>query len=77
MLVKFELPFYVGFPLTLAFMMVFGIVLQVLVLRPMIGEPIISVIMVTIGLSMFFQGLVSWIFGGYTKAYPQVLKPNR
>lgn len=72
MLVKFELPFYVGFPLTLAFMVVFGILLQILVLRPMIGEPIISVIMVTVGLSMFFQALVSWIFGGYTKAFPQV-----
>jgi len=74
MLVKFELPFYVGFPLTLVFMLIFGIVLQVVVLRPMIGEPIISVIMITIGLSMFFQALVSWIFGGYTKAYPTVFE---
>ena len=72
MLVKFELPFYISFPLTLVFMVVFGILLQVVVLRPMIGEPIISVIMVTIGLSMFFQALVAWIFGGYTKAFPQV-----
>jgi len=74
MLVKFEMPFYLGFPLTLAFMVVFGIVLQMVVLRPMIGEPIISVIMVTIGLSMFFQALVSWIFGGYTKAFPAVFE---
>ncbi|PLX80608.1 MAG: branched-chain amino acid ABC transporter permease [Desulfuromonas sp.] len=74
LLVKFELPFYVSFPLTLAFMVVFGILLQVVVLRPMIGEPIISVIMVTIGLSMFFQALVAWIFGGYTKAYPKVFE---
>jgi branched-chain amino acid transport system permease protein len=72
LLVHFELPFYVGFPITLAFMAVFGILLQMVVLRPLIGEPIISVIMVTIGLSMFFQSLISWIFGGYTKAYPQV-----
>mgnify|MGYP000303248327 CR=1 FL=1 len=34
-----------------------------LVLRPMIGEPIISVIMVTIGLSIFFQALIRWLFG--------------
>ncbi|PLX92656.1 MAG: branched-chain amino acid ABC transporter permease [Desulfuromonas sp.] len=74
LLVKFELPFYLGFPITLAFMLVFGILLQVLVLRPMIGEPIISVIMVTIGLSMFFQALIAWIFGGYTKAFPTVFE---
>jgi len=72
LLVKFELPFYLGFPITLVFMLVFGVVLQMVVLRPMIGEPIISVIMVTIGLSMFFQSLISWIFGGYTKAFPTV-----
>ncbi len=74
LLVKFELPFYIGFPITLVFMVIFGIVLQMVVLRPMIGEPIISVIMVTIGLSMFFQSLMSWMFGGYTKAFPQVFE---
>ncbi len=74
MLVKFELPFYIGFPLTLAFMVLFGILLQVVVLRPLIGEPVISVLMVTIGLSMFFQALMAWMFGGYTKAFPQVFE---
>jgi len=74
LLVKFELPFYLGFPITLAFMVIFGIVLQMVVLRPMIGEPIISVIMVTIGLSMFFQSLMSWMFGGYAKSFPQVFE---
>jgi len=72
LLVKFELPFYLGFPITLAFMVVFGILLQMVVLRPLIGEPIISVIMVTIGLSMFFQSLMGWIFGVYAKPFPQV-----
>jgi branched-chain amino acid transport system permease protein len=74
MLVKFELPFYVGFPLTLVFMVVFGILLQVVVLRPLIGEPVISVLMVTIGLSIFFRALMAWMYGGYTKAFPQVFE---
>ncbi len=51
LLVKFQVPFFVGMLITLAFMVAFGIALQMLVLRPLIGEPIISVIMVTIGLS--------------------------
>jgi branched-chain amino acid transport system permease protein len=74
LLVKFELPFYIGFPITLVFMLIFGIVLQMVVLRPMIGEPIISVIMVTIGLSMFFQSLMGWMFGGYAKSFPTVFE---
>ena len=71
-LVYLQLPFIVGFLLTLVFMAGFGILLQMIVLRPMIGEPIISVIMVTIGLSMFFQALMKWIFGVSAESYPKV-----
>lgn len=72
LLTYWQLPFWIGFPITLAFMMVFGILLQVIVLRPMIGEPIISVIMVTIGLAIFFQAMMKWIFGVFAQPYPQV-----
>ena len=72
LLTHYQLPFYIGFPITLAFMMVFGVVLQTVVLRPMIGEPIISVIMVTIGLSIFFQALVKWMFGVFAKPFPPI-----
>ncbi len=71
-LVYLELPFLLGFVLSLCFMAAFGILLQMIVLRPMIGEPIISVIMITIGLSIFFQSLMKWIFGVSPQSYPQV-----
>ena len=73
-LIYLELPFIVGFLLTMAFMAVFGILIQMIVLRPMIGEPIISVIMVTIGLSIFFQALMKWIFGVSAQSYPKVFE---
>jgi len=72
LLTKYQLPFYAGFLITLAFMMVFGLVLQIVVLRPLIGEPVISVIMVTIGLSIFFQALMKWIFGVFAQPFPPV-----
>ncbi len=68
------LPFWLGFPVTLVFMMAFGIILQVVVLRPMIGEPIISVIMVTIGLSIFFQSTMKWIFGVIVQPFPPIFE---
>ncbi|MGB0681147.1 MAG: branched-chain amino acid ABC transporter permease [Magnetovibrionaceae bacterium] len=71
-LTDFQIPFFFGFLITLAFMMVFGILLQVVVLRPMMGEPIISIIMVTIGLSIFFQSLMKWIFGVNAERFPDV-----
>ena len=68
------IPYGWGFLLTFAFMVVFGVLLQVVVLRPMIGEPIISVIMVTIGLSIFFQAVMKWIFGVFVQPFPPVFE---
>ncbi|MEM7445159.1 MAG: branched-chain amino acid ABC transporter permease [Pseudomonadota bacterium] len=76
-LIEYQLPFWIGFPLTLVVMLVFGILLQIVVLRPLIGEPIISVIMVTIGLSIVFQALMKWLFGVSPQPYPQIFaSPN-
>lgn len=75
-LAEFQLPFWAGFLLTLTFMMIFGIVLQVVVLRPMIGEPVISVIMVTIGLSIFFQAMMKWIFGVIVQPFPPIFNTS-
>jgi branched-chain amino acid transport system permease protein len=72
LLTKFQLPFYVGMPVTLVFMLAFGVALQVCVLRPMIGEPIISVIMVTIGLSTVFQAALKWTFGTNLQPFPPI-----
>jgi branched-chain amino acid transport system permease protein len=58
LLTSWQLPFWLGFLVTLTFMTLFGILLQGVVLRPLVGEPVISVIMVTIGLSLLFQALM-------------------
>ena len=72
MVTSMELPFWAAFPLTFLFMMAFGIVLQIVVLRPLIGEPVISVIMVTIGLSIFFQAVMKSIFGVWPQPFPEI-----
>jgi branched-chain amino acid transport system permease protein len=72
LLTKFQMPFALGFVVTLVFMMIFGLLLQVVVLRPLIGEPVISVIMVTIGLSIFFQALMKWMFGVFAQPFPEI-----
>lgn len=72
LLTQFQIPFVWGFLVTLAFMTLFGILIQVVVLRPLIGEPVISVIMVTIGLSIFFQALMKWMFGVFAQPFPPI-----
>lgn len=72
LMTAWQIPFFWGFLVSIAFMMVFGLVVQMLVLRPLIGEPIISVIMVTIGLSIFFQALMKWMFGTFAQPFPPI-----
>jgi len=74
LLTKYQVPFWLGMPITLVFMLIFGVALQVIILRPMIGEPIISVIMVTIGLSTVFQAMMKWIFGTNLQPFPAVFQ---
>jgi branched-chain amino acid transport system permease protein len=71
------LPFWLAFPVCLLFMTVFGIVLQVVVLRPLIGEPVISVIMATVGLSIFFQALMKWMFGVFAQPFPVIFTSEK
>lgn len=72
LLTKYQVPFWIGMPITLVFMFIFGVLIQIVILRPMIGEPIISVIMVTIALSTVFQALMKWIFGVNLQPFPPV-----
>jgi branched-chain amino acid transport system permease protein len=67
-----NLPFWLAFPVCLIFMALLGVLVQVIVLRPLIGEPVISIVMVTIGLSIFFQALLKWMFGVFVQPFPQV-----
>ena len=72
LVVNMGLPFWLAFLFSLVFMMVFGILVQVVLLRPLLGEPVISVIMATIGLSIFMQATMNWIFGNNAVRFPQV-----
>jgi branched-chain amino acid transport system permease protein len=67
-----NLPFWIAFPVCLVFMALLGILIQIVVLRPLIGEPVVSIVMVTIGLSIFFQALLRWTFGVFTQPFPTV-----
>ena len=70
---KMGLSFPVGFLLTVVFCAILGILIQVIVLRPLIGEPLISMIMVTVGLSVFAQAILKWIFGVAPQSFPPIM----
>ncbi len=70
MVEQFGLAWPLGMALTIVVAVLLGVLVERLVLRPMIGEPIISVIMVTIGLSSLLRAIVSTIWGNQPKSFP-------
>ncbi len=63
----------IGIVVTVLVAVALGVVLERVVLRPMIGEPIISLIMVTIGLSSLLRAIVSTIWGTDERAFPSFI----
>jgi len=63
----YHLPLAVALPVLLGTMVALGFVLERGVLRPMVGQAVISVVMVTIGLAQVFQGAAAMLWGAQTK----------
>ncbi len=55
------LPFWAAFVASLIVMMFFGMALERVVLRPLLGQPAFTVVMVTIGIGYLARGLVTMI----------------
>lgn len=72
-IVQIGLPWGIGVLLTMIVAVVLGVLVERFVLRAMIGEPIISVIMVTIGLSSLLRAIVNGIWGTTGRAFPSFL----
>lgn len=67
-----KIPFWIAFFATLIAAAILGLLLERLFLRPMIGEPVISIIMLTIGLASVLKSVIHIIWGSETKVYPEV-----
>jgi branched-chain amino acid transport system permease protein len=66
-------PFLAALTLTLLVGLILGLLTERIFLRKMIGEPILAVIMVTVGLSFFFKGVIFMIWPTDTQMFePQL-----
>lgn len=72
-IVWIKLPFLLAFLLALVSCFLLGIVIEKIFLRPLIGEPLIFVIMLTVGLAAMFKGLILLVWGGNLNTYPNFL----
>jgi branched-chain amino acid transport system permease protein len=63
-------PLWLAVALALALMIAFGFGLERVMLRPLIGRPIVAVIMATIGLAAILRGFGPLLWGAETKPLP-------
>lgn len=73
----FDMPLW-GAVLTAVVVAIFiGLLIERLALRPMTGQPLLSIILMTLGLSQLFEGLITIFFGTQPKAnFPAPFSPS-
>jgi len=72
MLVQVGSPIWLGFCLVILFALALGWIIERFILRPLIAQPILSLITVTLGLAYFIQGAVSFIWPKSVAALPSL-----
>lgn len=72
MLVQAKLPLWLAFPMVLLFALALGWVIERFALRPLIAQPILSLITVTLGVAYFIEGLVNFIWPWSVDALPRL-----
>jgi branched-chain amino acid transport system permease protein len=75
-ILQMRLPLPVALLVTLLVAIGLGIVIERGVLRPLIGQPIISVIMVTFGFASVIRGVLNMTWGSDTRPFPVLFSPE-
>lgn len=68
-------PFLLALALSLVIGFILGIITERIFLDKLIGEPVLTVIMVTVGLSFFFRGMVEIFWGTDTRVFDPAVFP--
>ncbi|NOY99509.1 MAG: branched-chain amino acid ABC transporter permease [Chloroflexi bacterium] len=70
--VELNLPLWLAIVFALVISALMGLLIERLALRPMTGQPLLSIILMTLGLSQVLQGLALLVFGGTQRNFPQI-----
>lgn len=66
------LPLWLAIILAVLLSALIGWLIDAITLRPMTGQPLLSIILMTLGLSQALQGVALLIFGGTQRNFPQI-----
>ena len=69
-LVQWDVPYWVAFASTLVISFFGGLAIQRVVIRPVENAPILTIVIVTLGLLVIFNGLATWFWSGEVRTFP-------
>ena len=70
LLTSYDLSWWLVLPVTLALAALQGVVVQVAVVRPLLGKPTINAVIATLGLNMALHSVAGMIWGNQTNVFP-------
>lgn len=73
-LVKLGMPYILAALCAIAFAFVFGMAVERVFLRPIQGGPLVSLMIMTLGLFMVFNGAAGWIWGFDPMSFPRAVQ---
>lgn len=69
-LLEWGVPYWGAFFLTLGLSFLGGVLVERTLIRPIERAPVLTIVMVTLGLLILLNGLIGWIWGSDTKTFP-------
>lgn len=71
-LALFHVPLLIALALTFGFAIILGLLVERFALRPLSGQPVVSIIMMTIGLSYLMRGFATLVWSGSLHVLPRL-----
>jgi len=69
-LIEHGMSYWIALPLTLAIAFAGGVVIQRVVIRPVERAPVLTLVIITLGLATLFNGLAGFLFGYVPRSFP-------
>ena len=69
-LIEHGMSYWIALPLTLAIAFAGGVAIQRLVIRPVERAPVLTLVIITLGLATLFNGLAGFLFGYVPRSFP-------
>jgi len=73
LLVELGWPFWAALPVVIAFGFLLGVAVERLALRPAKDAPVVSLLIVTLGVALMLNAIASWIWGFDPKSLPYAI----